>query len=503
MLSCMTETDLISFREGLRTPRGFVTQLLRHPISYLRHLLKHPREALNGISKVTIPPTTSPNAPEINPAESEEAEFAKANADLSNETLVSVAEHPWPNLQHWPWRFQSPVVPAKMPSGKSWPRISIVTPSYQQGEFIEQTIRSVLMQGYPNLEYIVVDGGSTDYTQTVLRRYSCELDVCISEADGGQADAINKGFQRSTGEILAWLNSDDMHLPTTLVEVAMAFETAERLNSMQPVDLVCGRALLYSENDAAIVHEHRNKFARGISKLPLEINDFNLWEKSAAFFYQPEVFFTRRAWSKAGSSLNPLLHYALDYDLWIRMAKHDAYLYSTDACLAIFRFHDKQKTKHGDSAVHPEHQAVSLFHRENPAPEAFYFPETILPSKPRETLPPDIFSTRPVSYHQTPLGNYYLPRSGPDDITSRHMRAGRVVEPLVLEIAKECVQPGTVVVEVGAYYGQMTVLYAELVGKGGMIFAFEADEYRFAILQKNARANRRGNIRAILGEVVS
>jgi glycosyltransferase involved in cell wall biosynthesis len=110
-----------------------------------------------------------------------------------------------------------------MPSGRPWPRISIVTPSYQQGQFIEQTIRSVLMQGYPNLEYIVVDGGSTDYTQAVLRRYASELDVCISAADGGQADAINKGFQHSTGEILAWLNSDDMHLPSTPVEVAFGF----------------------------------------------------------------------------------------------------------------------------------------------------------------------------------------------------------------------------------------------------------------------------------------
>jgi glycosyltransferase involved in cell wall biosynthesis len=229
------------------------------------------------------------------------------------------------------------------------------------------------MQGYPNLEYIVVDGGSTDYTGIVLRRYSSELDVCISESDEGQADAINKGFRHSTGQILAWLNSDDMHLPTTLMEVALAFEAAEALDPIRPVDLVCGRALLYSETASAIVHEHRNKFPCGISQLPLEINDFDLWEKSAAFFYQPEVFFMRRAWDKV-DGLNPLLHFALDYDLWIRMAKQEMYLYSTEACLAIFRFHDKQKTKHGDSVVHPEHQAVSLFHRQNPDPESSYRP---------------------------------------------------------------------------------------------------------------------------------
>lgn len=477
----MTENDLISVREGLRDPRSFVDRLLRQPGGYVRSFLHHPRETLFGFPKTL--------APQPLPVEAE------------SEPVTEVKDS-WPDLSGWPWRSPARTVPAKMPSGKPWPRISIVTPSFQQGEFIEQTIRSVLMQGYPNLEYIVVDGGSTDYTQAVLRRYASELDVCISEADGGQADAINKGFQHSTGEILAWLNSDDMHLPSTLVEVALAFEKAQALNPTYPVDLVCGRALIYSENQNAVTAEHRSRFTSGISKLPLEINDFDgVWQKCPGFFYQPEVFFTLDAWKKVGSSLNQFLTYALDYDLWIRMAKSESYLYVTDAFLAVFRLHDKQKTKFGDTITYPEHQAVSLFHRANVSPDASYLPKEYLP-KPQETIPSDIFSTRPVSYHETALGNYYLPYRAPNDVISRYIRAGRVFEPLVFETARQCIRPGTVVLDVGANYGQMTILFSDLAGPDGMVFSFEAQEYCFAILQKNIRANYRENVRAIYGAVL-
>src|SRR3981081_3746303 len=160
----MTETDLISFREGLRDPRNFVSRMVRQPRAYMRAFLRYPRQALFGVSQIAVPQREG-------------------------------AERSGRDLGLWPWQPPTQLVPAKMPSGKPWPRISIVTPSYQQGEFIEQTIRSVLMQGYPNLEYIVVDGGSTDCTQAVLRRYASELHACISEADGGQAFPSNKGFQ--------------------------------------------------------------------------------------------------------------------------------------------------------------------------------------------------------------------------------------------------------------------------------------------------------------------
>jgi glycosyltransferase involved in cell wall biosynthesis len=120
----------------------------------------------------------------------------------------------------WPWTEESPAVPARLPDGSEWPLVSIVTPSFNQGAFIEETLRSVLLQNYPNLEYIVIDGGSVDDTAEVLRRYEPFLDHVVSEPDGGHADGLNKGMRRATGSILAFINSDDFYLPGTLASVA-------------------------------------------------------------------------------------------------------------------------------------------------------------------------------------------------------------------------------------------------------------------------------------------
>lgn len=123
----------------------------------------------------------------------------------------------------WPWTRETPRVPESMPDGKPWPRISIVTPSYNQGQFIEETIRSVLLQGYPDLEYIIIDGGSTDESVEIIRKYERWITFWVSEPDSGQTNAINKGFKRSTGEIVAWLNSDDVYTAGSLCTAAKAF----------------------------------------------------------------------------------------------------------------------------------------------------------------------------------------------------------------------------------------------------------------------------------------
>jgi glycosyltransferase involved in cell wall biosynthesis len=104
-----------------------------------------------------------------------------------------------------------------------WPRITIVTPSYQQAHFLEQTIRSVLLQGYPNLEYIVLDGGSTDGSVEIIRKYEWWIDYWTSGKDGGQAEAIDRGFERATGELVAWQNSDDLYLPGALAAFGRLF----------------------------------------------------------------------------------------------------------------------------------------------------------------------------------------------------------------------------------------------------------------------------------------
>ena len=123
----------------------------------------------------------------------------------------------------WPWTEIPEPMPETLPDGSPWPKISVVTPSFNQGQFIEETIRSVLLQGYPNLEYIIIDGGSTDNTLEVIRKYEPWLTYWVSEPDRGQSHAINKGIGKAMGEILFWLNSDDLVLPSVFFRIAKMF----------------------------------------------------------------------------------------------------------------------------------------------------------------------------------------------------------------------------------------------------------------------------------------
>ncbi len=182
------------------------------------------------------------------------------------------------------------------------PKVSIVTPSFNQGRFIEETILSVLSQDYPNLEYWVVDGASTDETLDVLRRYEGRL-AWISEPDGGQSEAINKGFQRATGEILAWLNSDDVFLPGA-IHKAVSF-----LEANPDVMMVYGEGYLMDE--AGIV-TRRFPFTE----------PFNLWRlvHFGDYILQQTVFMRKRIFDEIGM-LDESLHYGMDWDLWIRIGK--------------------------------------------------------------------------------------------------------------------------------------------------------------------------------------
>ena len=121
----------------------------------------------------------------------------------------------------WPWTEQSEPLPDKMPDGSEWPQISIVTPSYNQGQFIEETIRSVLLQGYPNLEFIIIDGGSTDNSVEIIKKYAPWFSSWVSEPDNGQSHALNKGFRMVTGSLIGWQNSDDYYHSQAFMEVAI------------------------------------------------------------------------------------------------------------------------------------------------------------------------------------------------------------------------------------------------------------------------------------------
>ena len=225
----------------------------------------------------------------------------------------------------WPWTEESSQLPDTMPDGCSWPRISIVTPSFNQVEFIEGTIRSVLLQGYPNLEYIVMDGGSTDGSVEVIRKYEPWLAYWVSQADQGQAHAINDGFQQVTGEILSWLNSDDEYCVKTLDFVARSFRK-------QPdIELLCGDCEMIDTKGYVIdrIKGRPGDLARLLA---------------GDFIPQPSAFFHRRAWEAVGG-LDTNLHFILDYDLWIRMMLKGVKLQYIPLSLSRFRWHNLSKTR--------------------------------------------------------------------------------------------------------------------------------------------------------------
>jgi glycosyltransferase involved in cell wall biosynthesis len=225
-------------------------------------------------------------------------------------------------------------LPETLPGGYPWPKISVITPSFNQGRYISETIESVLKQDYPNIEHIIIDGGSTDETMQVIEHYRSQLAHVVSEPDHGQSDALNKGFRLATGNILCWLNSDDQFAPEALKSVAMAFATHE-------VDLVSGICEIYK--DDKLVNRHMSACADG--PLPLdELLDLENGWNAGQFFYQPEVFFSRAIWEKAGAHVREDCYYSMDYELWCRFAHVGAKLHVIGASLAHFRVHSEQKT---------------------------------------------------------------------------------------------------------------------------------------------------------------
>lgn len=235
----------------------------------------------------------------------------------------------------WPYSRRSGTkLPDHMPNGGRWPLISVVTPSFQQGQYLEETILSVAQQNYPRVEHIVMDGGSTDGTTEVMRRYSHRLAAAISEKDRGQSHAINKGMAIATGEILTWLNSDDCLAPDALAGVAMGFHTSG-------ADVVAGVVDLMAEGK--MTGRHMTSCNPG--PLPLDdLLDLDGGWNAGKFFYQPEVMFSRAIWEKAGAKVREDLYYSMDYDLWVRFAEAGARLHVIGRTLARFRIHTGQKT---------------------------------------------------------------------------------------------------------------------------------------------------------------
>lgn len=212
-----------------------------------------------------------------------------------------------------------------------YPKISIVTPSYNQGKFLEETIRSVVLQNYPNLEYIIIDGGSTDNTVALIKQYEPYISYWVSEPDNGQAHAINKGIAKATGEIIAYLNSDDYYLPGTL------FKVAENFQEFPDTDLLHGICRYVNQEGEKIGEQFGN-----IQTLEEILDLWNVWWKKRQFV-QPEVFWTRRITEKVGS-FNEELNFVMDYDYWCRIIQVGGMIQRINYELSSFRFTSEQKS---------------------------------------------------------------------------------------------------------------------------------------------------------------
>jgi hypothetical protein len=232
----------------------------------------------------------------------------------------------------WPWTEGSESLPNEMPNGRAWPRITVVTPSFNQGSFLEATLRSILLQGYPNLEYFVLDGGSTDRSVEIIKKYERWLTFWVSERDGGQSAAINRGLRMGTGSHATWINSDDMLCRNALNTHVTQYDLAE--DGIDVGDCV--------NVDAAgnSLFTHRGRIETIDELLRLR----SVWQPDG-YISQQEVLFPLPLALSVGA-LNEDNHYSMDYELWGRLLLAGATVRYTGIPFGVFRRHEAQKTQH-------------------------------------------------------------------------------------------------------------------------------------------------------------
>jgi len=226
------------------------------------------------------------------------------------------------------------------------PKISIITPSYNQGQFIEQTILSVLEQNYPNLEYIIIDGGSEDNTIEIIKKYEKYLTYWISEKDEGQTHAINKGLEKTTGIFFNWLNSDDYLEKNTLLDIA------EKINQNPNADVICGYTHCFYNQTNETSHTYRMGIKKNVTQTILNIE-----------MNQPGTFYNVEKIKKIGN-LNQSLHFGFDDELWFRFLSSfgTQNIVLSDKLYAHFRLHESSKSvADGFEKFANERNSVYLF----------------------------------------------------------------------------------------------------------------------------------------------
>jgi glycosyltransferase involved in cell wall biosynthesis len=210
------------------------------------------------------------------------------------------------------------------------PKISIVTPSYNQGQYLEDTILSVLGQFYPNLEYFIYDAGSTDHSVEIIKKYEDKITFWVSEKDKGQADAINKGFLKCTGDILMWLNSDDILMPNVLHFIAEQY--------MEHGDgIYFGNCIHFKELSPSGSYASGSNVISKFNAVPLQLSDTII---------QPSSFWSKDVWLKNGPLIENF-HFGFDWEWFLRAEKNNIPFYPINRPLSLYRFHKEHKSSTG------------------------------------------------------------------------------------------------------------------------------------------------------------
>ena len=257
---------------------------------------------------------------------------------------------PLPDKSGWPWTEDSPQLPEYIPDDTEWPKISIVTPNYNYGHFLEETSRSILLQGYPNLEYIIIDGGSTDNSVEIIKKYEPWITYWISELDQGQSNAINKGIKKCTGEIFNWVNSDDMLAKGALLEIGHRWH-------IECPHILTGGGQVIEVETGTILQDWQ-------PEAPHDLKSF-LHPKGLGF-PQPSTFVDLHLLNSLGN-IREDLHFVMDWELYLRfiMSMQGHLKISTTQTLISYALrHQAAKTSHSWAKFQAEGRNVLIDFRQ-------------------------------------------------------------------------------------------------------------------------------------------
>ena len=267
---------------------------------------------------------------------------------------------PPPGCEGWPWTQQSDPVPSKPPGGGDWPSVSIVMPSLNQAEYLEEAIRSVLLQRYPNLEFVIRDGGSMDGSVDIIRKYERWISHWVSQPDGGQSAALNAGFDETSGEVFNWLCSDDILYPGALRTVGEAFA------SDPSADVVCGNTLISNRVVPSRSQVFEADWCR-IRRMPFR----DTCPQQSCFW--------RRGMIDRPSLLDEDLHYCMDYELWCYLLSRTRQWRVLPDTLAEFRMYGENKTSDAGSAKLDELEEVYRRYRDERVPLTWWYRHWLYP----------------------------------------------------------------------------------------------------------------------------